>query len=312
MVLVALFLAFWAGAAIGDRLFSRSPEPAPARSAPQAEAPYTYRPAQGPVPAPETRGPVPAPTVNRSEAGGEKRVAPSRSASATVPVPPPMPPHEDLRPAHVLRVYDGDTVLAAVYGFPGHERVRLIGIDCPEVTKGEPFADRAREFTAELVLPGPVHLEFDRELRDGYGRLLAYVWLADGRMVNAELIRANLARPLAVSPNVKYRTLFEDLAARARATKGGVWGAESPPPYRTPRGLSCAPGPCLRGGPGSRGGGPAGLGRTRKLRLPLSRICRKGRRTKAERPAVEPRSGLREITGAASEVSRCGTSRRMY
>jgi micrococcal nuclease len=34
-----------------------------------------------------------------------------------------------------------------------------------------------------------VRLEYDQTTRDRYGRLLAYLYLPDGRCVNAEIIR---------------------------------------------------------------------------------------------------------------------------
>jgi hypothetical protein len=59
-----------------------------------------------------------------------------------------------------------------------------------------------------------LYLEFDRQRSDAEGRWLAYVFLPNGRMLNAELVRLGLARPRVVEGNVRYADLFEELVAR--------------------------------------------------------------------------------------------------
>ena len=88
------------------------------------------------------------------------------------------------------------------------ERVRLIGVD--------PIVDgREREDPwAELEKEAPLRLEFDRERYAPDGTWLAYVYLSNGRMLNAELIRVGLARPRAEAQNVRYLDLFEELWSR--------------------------------------------------------------------------------------------------
>ena len=98
--------------------------------------------------------------------------------------------------AHVIRAVDGDTALVRLDG--ATEYVRYIGIDTPETVKpgtpvecGGPAASR---FDHRLVDGRDVRLVFDRERRDDYGRLLAYVY-AGGRFVNASLVVAATMRP---------------------------------------------------------------------------------------------------------------------
>lgn len=129
--------------------------------------------------------------------------------------------------AAVVRVIDGDTIEVAIDG--RQETVRLIGVDTPETvhpTIGvEPFGPEASAFTKRLLPPGTrVWLELDVQERDRYGRLLAYVYLPDGRMLNAELLRAGLAQLLTVPPNVRYVELFTRLQREARETGRGLWG----------------------------------------------------------------------------------------
>ncbi|HSE04327.1 MAG TPA: thermonuclease family protein [Methylomirabilota bacterium] len=129
----------------------------------------------------------------------------------------------------VVRVVDGDTVHVRL----GNrlEKVRYIGIDTPETyhpTRGEePGGRAATEVNGRLVADRAVRLEPDVQLRDRYGRLLAYVWVPgrDGGelMVNAELVRLGYAQVLTVPPNVRHAELFRKLAAEAREHRRGLW-----------------------------------------------------------------------------------------
>ncbi len=128
--------------------------------------------------------------------------------------------------AVVRHVIDGDTVQLS-----DGQLVRYIGIDAPEarrrrgdrwVEAAEPFAHEATACNQQLVDRQPIRLEYDVQVYDAYGRLLAYVYVGD-RMVNAELIRAGWARPLTIPPDVKYAQLFQALAHEARESKRGMW-----------------------------------------------------------------------------------------
>jgi micrococcal nuclease len=127
--------------------------------------------------------------------------------------------------AYVSRVIDGDTIEVRIGG--GSDDVRYIGIDTPETVKpGTPvqcFGPQAHDFNQRLVANHSVRLVFDRERRDVYGRLLAYVWLGD-RMVNAELARRGYARTLTIAPNVAHAGLFHRLASAAGRAGRGLWG----------------------------------------------------------------------------------------
>ena len=132
------------------------------------------------------------------------------------------------RVAHVLRVVDGDTILVRLDGT--QERVRYIGMDTPETVKpGAPVACFGKRASAEnhrLVDGRDVRLVADREARDRYGRMLAYVYRAsDGLLVNAELLRGGYARPLSITPNVRFAARFADLARAARTSGRGLWSA---------------------------------------------------------------------------------------
>jgi micrococcal nuclease len=129
----------------------------------------------------------------------------------------------------VVRTVDGDTVWVRLAS--GIEKVRYIGIDTPEVhhpTRGEePGGRAATDINRGLVGDRPVRLEPDVQLRDRYGRLLAYVWVrrADGGevMVNAEMVRLGYAAVMTIPPNVRHAETFRKLAAEARENHRGLW-----------------------------------------------------------------------------------------
>jgi len=123
--------------------------------------------------------------------------------------------------ATVTRVSDGDTIRLSGLG-----RVRLIGIDTPEVFgRQECFGGRASRFVKRLLPPGTrVRYRLGAESRDRYGRALAYVWLEDGRFLNLLLVERGFAQPLTIPPNVDFAGRFRDAAAEARDAGRGLWG----------------------------------------------------------------------------------------
>lgn len=135
----------------------------------------------------------------------------------------------------VKRAVDGDTLLLA-----SGERVRLIGIDTPEIHESsklyrdskrskqdvseiKEMGQRSYQFTKNLVEGKAVSLEFDVERQDRYERLLAYVYLKDGTFVNAEIVKQGYASLMTYPPNVKYADLFLKLYREARENKRGLW-----------------------------------------------------------------------------------------
>ncbi len=130
----------------------------------------------------------------------------------------------------MVKVYDGDTVTVKLGR--KRERVRLIGIDCPEL-KQAPWGRRARDFLRSRVLGRTVRLELDVDPRDRYGRLLAYLWL-NGELLNETLVREGLCLIYTVPPNVKYVERLRAAQRWAREHKKGFWaeGGLSETPYQ--------------------------------------------------------------------------------
>ena len=143
--------------------------------------------------------------------------------------------------AQVMRVIDGDTIEVRIGGH--EEDVRLIGVDTPETVKPDTpvqcFGERASHFTKRRLSGQRVQLVFGVERRDIYGRLLAYVYLADPtfyasqhvqsaprrRFFNPILLRRGLARTLTISPNDRYAARFRRLELAAARAGRGLWGA---------------------------------------------------------------------------------------
>lgn len=137
----------------------------------------------------------------------------------------------------VKRAVDGDTLVLET-----GERVRLIGIDTPEMHESKKLyrdsarnkqsvdvikrlGQRAYKITKDMVEGKRVSLEFDVEKYDPYGRLLAYVYLNDKSktFVNAEIVKQGYASLMTIPPNIKYADLFKKLYQEARENRRGLW-----------------------------------------------------------------------------------------
>ena len=131
----------------------------------------------------------------------------------------------------VHSVSDGDTVV-----LEGGKRVRYLGIDAPEVAHegkpGDPLGDGAARYNRNLVSGRWVRLEFERERQDDYGRLLAYVFLEDGTLVNSELVRQGLAYLCPKQRPLRYWDRLLEAQRQAMKEQRGLWSL--PPPRREP------------------------------------------------------------------------------
>jgi micrococcal nuclease len=117
---------------------------------------------------------------------------------------------------------DGDTIVLT-----DGRKVRYIGIDTPELGSTDPReverARQAKQVNDELVQGAKLRLEYDVERYDQYNRVLAYVFLPDGRMVNTELVRQGLARVLLKSPNLRFRNELVQAQREAITARQGLW-----------------------------------------------------------------------------------------
>lgn len=115
----------------------------------------------------------------------------------------------------VIGVADGDTI--TVLDGTAQIKIRLNGVDCPE--KAQAFGTKAKQFTSALVFGQTVTIRAKE--KDRYGRTVGDVVLADGRILNHELVRAGYAWWYQ-----KYApgdTVLQGLEAEARVAKVGLW-----------------------------------------------------------------------------------------
>lgn len=126
----------------------------------------------------------------------------------------------------VERVVDGDTLKVNI---DGHTiTVRLIGIDTPESVhpddnKNTVQGEIASDYVKELLACSSVQLEYDTEKYDKYERVLAYIYLEDGTMLNALLLQEGYAKTLTVETNTKYEEYFSRLQEKTKAAEEGFW-----------------------------------------------------------------------------------------
>jgi endonuclease YncB( thermonuclease family) len=137
----------------------------------------------------------------------------------------------DRQAAQVIQVVDGDTIEVELDG--QIHAVRYIGIDSPEsVAPNQPvewMSRQATEANEDLVQGKTVYLEEDVSGKDQYGRLLRYVFLADGTFVNAELVRLGYAQAKAYPPDVKYQDRLREVQQIAQNEEVGLWGPTATP-----------------------------------------------------------------------------------
>jgi micrococcal nuclease len=155
--------------------------------------------------------------------------------------------------AVVTRHTDGDTAWFRLEG-GAEEKVRFIGVDTPEVYgQVEAYGKEASAYTARAIpLGAAVWLETDAELRDRYGRLLAYIWLerpgsaADAevraKMLNARIVLDGYGQIATYPPNVRYVDYFTRYQTEARDGGRGLWALEANPANAPPAASAPAPG----------------------------------------------------------------------
>ncbi len=180
---------------------------------------------------------------------------PPRDTGASAPVSlPPSPASlqipEGLERAIVTTVSDGDTIVVSLGG--ATERVRLIGVDTPETSHPsrpvECFGREAAAFTREMLSNQTVLLEADPSQgdRDRFNRLLRFVWLPDGRLVNYEIIAQGYGFEYTFRTPYRYQAQFKAAERAAREAQTGLWAPETCNGEREPAG---APTPAISSSP---------------------------------------------------------------
>ncbi len=133
----------------------------------------------------------------------------------------------------VTKFDDGDTITVNMNGT--NETIRFIGVDTPETHDPRKavqcFGYAAAVFTKNLIGENPVRLKADplNTNRDRYNRLLRYVYLPDGRLVNGEIIKQGYGFAYTSFPVEKAKE-FLKYQRQARKENRGLWSKCEPMP----------------------------------------------------------------------------------
>ncbi len=135
--------------------------------------------------------------------------------------------------AKVDRVTDGDSVTATTND--GTKlRIRLLGIDAPEIANGakpgQPFGEEAREYLDHLIGGKLVHV--DTYGADQYKRVLAVLW-DDQVNVNLLMVVMGYAEVYRGAACLVYCRELEQAEAKARRDRVCMW--EQGAAYESPR-----------------------------------------------------------------------------
>ncbi|MEO8785061.1 MAG: thermonuclease family protein [Candidatus Saccharimonadales bacterium] len=131
----------------------------------------------------------------------------------------------------VSQFIDGDTFAVKMNG--ATEKIRFIGVDTPETHDPRKavqcFGKAASNFTQHIIGKQPIRLQADslNTNRDRYNRLLRYVYLPNGTLLNAELIKQGYGFAYTSFPFSK-RVEFRRLQTEAQQSKKGLWSSCQP------------------------------------------------------------------------------------
>lgn len=127
-------------------------------------------------------------------------------------------------------VVDGDTFYCTPDGTTDSVKVRMIGIDTPEIAHDDPaecYGNEAWAFTGGELTDRLAWLTADAEALDDYDRTLAYVIRDDTEagFFNRLLAREGYAEPLSIAPNTSYAAEIQEDTDAAQAEGAGQWSA---------------------------------------------------------------------------------------
>ncbi len=122
----------------------------------------------------------------------------------------------------VLDVVDGDTIKVDING--KMEVVRLVGLDTPELSSNDCYAQEAKDYLVERVKGQMVELVQDQTQgdRDRFGRLLRYLYL-DQELINQTMIEKGLGYAFTDygAEKIDQFIVYQQIAQNQRV---GLWG----------------------------------------------------------------------------------------
>jgi micrococcal nuclease len=182
--------------------------------------PQSWQPVQVPPPQPQVLASIPTPQESPAPPIVPiPFVPPQPTAGTAIAQPTGRGSTVAPRTWRVVGVQDGDT-LTCLDESGGQQKVRLAGIDAPEI--GQDFGRQSRDALADLVFGRAV--EVLEEGRDRQGRTIAKL-LVDGDDVNRRMVATGMAwhySAYSTDPDL------DGLEAEAREARKGLWSQPSP------------------------------------------------------------------------------------
>lgn len=186
---------------------------------------------------PETQGDHSVPVDDSADDSppvdtGDDPAADDAAVRALTDLPEGDDPCADPILLRVQYTVDGDTFYGTPDGGGAQIKVRMIGVDTPEVAhesgeQPECYGNEAWTYSAGELDDRLVWLTFDAECEDDFGRTLAYVHRGEGAdgFFNRRLARYGFADTLEIAPNDTWADVFDADVAEARAAGRGMWSA---------------------------------------------------------------------------------------
>lgn len=112
-------------------------------------------------------------------------------------------------------------------------------IDAPELSQGPAGREAQRQLATLMPVGTNVTVQTDVRARDTYDRILGYIYLPNGEMVNEAMARSGYVTALVYPPNVRYEARIRAAVKEAQKAKRGLWSTDffdcSPRDYRAGR-----------------------------------------------------------------------------
>lgn len=147
----------------------------------------------------------------------------------TLPIFASCPDHNWHETVRLKQINDGDTIT-----LESGRLVRFVGINTPEIdhdniNKSEPYALEAKALLEKYIRKGEVlHLIYDKEEQDKYGRTLAYVYSNAGKNLALLQLQEGFAKHWVIGENDKFWRCFQKAESTARLKKKGIWSHFKP------------------------------------------------------------------------------------
>lgn len=124
----------------------------------------------------------------------------------------------------VTDVVDGDTAYVQWADTEWKsEKVRFVGIDTPELSSDDCWADEAHDAARAMLEGELVWMTFDAECEDTFDRTLGYLWKDADTFANLDLVSAGHGWAFPYDPNTHFESEIQSAESQARSADRGMW-----------------------------------------------------------------------------------------